>query len=50
MKKTAIFISILVMAFLFVGVVILGSQPAYAKAKLLRQSCHHRPGIGPLHG
>ena len=48
MKKKAIFISILVMAFLFVGVVILGSQPVYAKAKLLRLVVPKPPGDWPL--
>ena len=48
MKKKPIFISILVMAFLFFGVVILGSQPAYAKAKLLRLVVPSPPGDWPL--
>jgi len=48
MKKTATFISIFVLAFLFVGVVILGSQPVYAKAKVLRLVVPTPPGDWPL--
>ena len=38
----------LVLVFLFVGVVILGSQPAYAKAKVLRLVVPSPPGDWPL--
>lgn len=48
MKKTAIFVSILLIPFLLTGVVILDNQPAYGKTKTLRLVIPAPPGDWPL--
>ncbi len=48
MKKTVLFVSIFAMIFLFVGLFVFGSQPVYAKAKVLRLVVPSPPGDWPL--
>jgi TRAP-type C4-dicarboxylate transport system substrate-binding protein len=48
MKKTVIIVSIFVMFFVFVSVAILGGQPVYAKAKVLRLVVSSPAGDWPL--